>query len=324
MPGREYTSQSAAGYRFGFNGKEKDDEISGDGNAIDFGARIYEGRIGRWLSLDPLQQKFPDYSPYCYALGSPISLVDFDGRDIKPTASFSGSDYEQQFNRYKSQNNQGFMTIFNYFDNNGGTKDLILGFENKDQIGKKVETSVGGLAFSKDHKTSQINWNPNFKPSEIGDWHKDIDRSQLLGKAILSRSVLNDKGKGLFFFHEMIHAYIIQEEPDISDNVKRQHNKMGSDGGEYFNLMKSFLTEANIKNGWGLDKNQIKDISYFGLDGTPSFTKFIAKQAGIPENWETVTDVALKEEYSNKSKNAAIEWKSRVNNIIYDKEYKDE
>ena len=37
---------SSGGYRFGFNGKEKDDEINVDGGSYDFGARIYDGRLG--------------------------------------------------------------------------------------------------------------------------------------------------------------------------------------------------------------------------------------------------------------------------------------
>ncbi|MFH2095809.1 MAG: hypothetical protein ABIJ16_08895, partial [Bacteroidota bacterium] len=42
-------------HRFGFNGQEKDDEITGvTGSHLDFGARIYDARIGRLLSIDPL------------------------------------------------------------------------------------------------------------------------------------------------------------------------------------------------------------------------------------------------------------------------------
>lgn len=53
MPGRKYSAGS--GYRYGFNGKEKDNS-TGEGN-LDFGARIFAVRLGRWLSVDPLQQK---------------------------------------------------------------------------------------------------------------------------------------------------------------------------------------------------------------------------------------------------------------------------
>lgn len=33
---------SSGSYRYGFNGKEKDDEIKGEGNSIDFGSRMYD------------------------------------------------------------------------------------------------------------------------------------------------------------------------------------------------------------------------------------------------------------------------------------------
>ena len=79
MPGRGF---QAGKYRYGFNGKEKNDEIYGEGNAYDFGDRIQDSRIGRWLSLDPLFNKFPNYSPYLFAINNPITIIDFDGRDI--------------------------------------------------------------------------------------------------------------------------------------------------------------------------------------------------------------------------------------------------
>ncbi|MEI6765621.1 MAG: hypothetical protein WCM76_08265 [Bacteroidota bacterium] len=44
-------SSSSNSYRFGFNGQEKDDEITGvTGSDYDFGARIYDARVGRWMS----------------------------------------------------------------------------------------------------------------------------------------------------------------------------------------------------------------------------------------------------------------------------------
>ncbi|HSH65089.1 MAG TPA: RHS repeat-associated core domain-containing protein, partial [Bacteroidia bacterium] len=75
MPGRGKNGS----YRYGFNGKEKDDELKGGGNSYDFGARIYDPRLGRWLSTDPLQKKYPGESPYSFAGNSPIVLLDNDG-----------------------------------------------------------------------------------------------------------------------------------------------------------------------------------------------------------------------------------------------------
>lgn len=78
LPGRNYSSDS---YRFGFNGKLKDDEIHGaTGTSYDFGARIYDPRIGRWLACDPLAAAYPGISPYVFVMNTPLSAVDPDGK----------------------------------------------------------------------------------------------------------------------------------------------------------------------------------------------------------------------------------------------------
>jgi RHS repeat-associated protein len=76
MPARKYAT---ATYRFGFNGKENVNEIDGTGNNIDFGARVYDSRLGRWLTLDPLLLKYPDQSPYVNTLDNPIYFRDANG-----------------------------------------------------------------------------------------------------------------------------------------------------------------------------------------------------------------------------------------------------
>lgn len=81
MPGRKY-SQPNSSYRYGFNKMEKDNEIKGDGNSYDFGARIYDPRLGRWLSLDPLMEKYPALSPYNFCANNPIIFIDVDGKDF--------------------------------------------------------------------------------------------------------------------------------------------------------------------------------------------------------------------------------------------------
>ncbi|WP_126973424.1 RHS repeat-associated core domain-containing protein [Gynurincola endophyticus] len=69
------------GYRYGFNGKENDDEVKGKGNSVDFGARIHDPRLGRFLSLDPLSSKYPGESNYVFVSNSPIIYIDPDGQD---------------------------------------------------------------------------------------------------------------------------------------------------------------------------------------------------------------------------------------------------
>jgi len=72
---------ASGGYRYGFNGKEQDPEIKGSGNQYDYGLRIYDPRIGTFLSVDPLAKKFPQLTPYQYAGNSPIKFIDLDGAE---------------------------------------------------------------------------------------------------------------------------------------------------------------------------------------------------------------------------------------------------
>jgi len=83
MPGRTFAI-NIGGYKYGMNGKEKDDEISGSGNMMDFGAREYDARLGRWWAIDSKYSKYPEFSPYVFGANSPIYLVDADGNDIYP------------------------------------------------------------------------------------------------------------------------------------------------------------------------------------------------------------------------------------------------
>jgi RHS repeat-associated protein len=80
-----------AGYRYGFSGHEKDDEIKGSGNSYDMGARMYDPRIGRTPSRDPKAAMYPDISPYAYALNTPIQAKDPDGNVVIFVNGFWGT-----------------------------------------------------------------------------------------------------------------------------------------------------------------------------------------------------------------------------------------
>jgi RHS repeat-associated protein len=77
MPGRKFTS--GTDYRYGFNGKEKDDEVKGEGNQQDYGMRIYDPRLGRFLSVDPIANSYPWYTPYQFAGNDVMRCIDLDG-----------------------------------------------------------------------------------------------------------------------------------------------------------------------------------------------------------------------------------------------------
>lgn len=65
--------------RVGFNSKENDNEVKGVGNQQDYGSRIYDSRLGRFLSVDPIGKNFAFYSTYQFAGNKPTVAIDIDG-----------------------------------------------------------------------------------------------------------------------------------------------------------------------------------------------------------------------------------------------------
>ena len=68
------------GYRFGYQGSEKDNEFKGEGNSYTTEFRQLDTRLGRWLSLDPVIQ--PWQSPYCSMDNNPIFYYDRNGEKV--------------------------------------------------------------------------------------------------------------------------------------------------------------------------------------------------------------------------------------------------
>lgn len=81
MPARTFRG-GPGGHRYGFNGKERDKDMNSL-TAYDYGFRIYNPAIGKFLSVDPLTKSYPWYSPYHFAGNQPIVAIDLDGAEPK-------------------------------------------------------------------------------------------------------------------------------------------------------------------------------------------------------------------------------------------------
>jgi RHS repeat-associated protein len=79
MPGMAWSEGS--GYRYGFQGQEKDNEIYGEGNAISFKYRVHDPRLGRFLSVDPLRSSYPHNSTYAFSENRVVDGIDLEGRE---------------------------------------------------------------------------------------------------------------------------------------------------------------------------------------------------------------------------------------------------
>jgi RHS repeat-associated protein len=84
----EYISGRGSAVDQLFAGKELQDVLGLDW--YDFGARMLDPTIGRWLTLDPYAEKNPSVTPYGFAFDNPVRYVDLDGREAVAATPPSG------------------------------------------------------------------------------------------------------------------------------------------------------------------------------------------------------------------------------------------
>ncbi len=144
MPERKF----GAG-RYGFNGKERDADLHSL-TAYDYGFRIYNPAIGKFLSVDPLMQSYPWNSPYSYAEGDPINFIDLDGLEkwVPKDKIFSGNLYEI-FNSPVSESTQDISV-------GKSLRKIELGKASAAMVAKKSQQLVNILSL---RKVSSININ---------------------------------------------------------------------------------------------------------------------------------------------------------------------
>jgi len=108
MPNRHNSTEA---YRYGFGGKEKDDEVKGTGNQIDYGSRAFDSRLGRWMSVDSKWQLLPGNSPYNFVINSPLMYIDINGE-------YLGAGNQESWS-------QLMFTVFTIFNENDALMQLF-------------------------------------------------------------------------------------------------------------------------------------------------------------------------------------------------------
>lgn len=93
-PSRAYKGSKM---RYGFTGKEISQEMADGSSMYDFGARVYNSSVARWLSREPLSDYYSSLSPYAYAANVPISFTDSDGGVLEPAFPEGTSDAQRAY-----------------------------------------------------------------------------------------------------------------------------------------------------------------------------------------------------------------------------------
>lgn len=140
-------------YRYGFNGMEKDDEVKGSGNSLDFGARIYDSRLGRWLSVDGLAKKYPHLSPYNFVANSPLRFIDPDGNEIVPAEGLTANELTRVRTALKLVSEK-MPEFYSYLNNlkynpnlNGGTfvSPGQEGYDNEEAFNVVISVGISNI-----------------------------------------------------------------------------------------------------------------------------------------------------------------------------------
>ncbi len=118
-------TQSPEAYRYSFNGMEKDNEVKGEGNSYDFGARMLDPRVGRWLSTDPLAEKYPFLSLYNFVANSPIICLDPDGKVI----IFANDASKEFFTSFKASADRATKKRIRKLEKSDIYYEIKLGFQ---------------------------------------------------------------------------------------------------------------------------------------------------------------------------------------------------
>ncbi|MFW5872942.1 MAG: RHS repeat-associated core domain-containing protein, partial [bacterium] len=77
MPGLHYAGGGAPENKYLYNGKELVDDEGIDW--YDYGARMYDAALGRFMVQDAYSEKYLNLTPYQYAANNPINIIDING-----------------------------------------------------------------------------------------------------------------------------------------------------------------------------------------------------------------------------------------------------
>jgi len=121
-------------YKFGFNGKEMENDWNEKTGAVyDYGFRIYDARIAKFLSVDPLFKEYPMLTSYQFASNTPIQAIDLDGLE----AFFVGGTWDGYASTWEKE---GMVELTALFGNSSYYRKSWSG--NNNSTARKIDANT--------------------------------------------------------------------------------------------------------------------------------------------------------------------------------------
>ena len=157
--------------RVGFNGKENDNDVKGDGNSQDYGMRIYDPRLAKFFSIDPITRGYPELTPYQFASNTPIQAIDLDGAEaqkvnedvntlvivIQGWEGFDPLPNRTQFENNKARGAKSDAGDFNTLNELNSTKLQVVQFSSSDNdLTTKIDVAVTIKEYKKSNPHGKV------------------------------------------------------------------------------------------------------------------------------------------------------------------------
>ena len=257
QPGRSYLSTNGDKYRYGFNGKENDNEVKGEGNQQDYGMRVYDPRLGRFLSVDPITKQYPWLTPYQFASNRPIDGIDLDGKEWSVATADGATTFTVKIKVYNESGTLKTAEEVNRLLNGGLDKhgNKIQGYKN-----------FAEESFNKDFGSDKFRLKIQFELMQGPSCDYDANNEFQL---ILRETTSKDNGDGTVSYSGGA-TYVGRTQKNhmystlVVDGTKVSDRNL---------LLRNFLHE--LMHSGGLRHPWIKDIVIKDLINNPDFLKML-------------------------------------------------